>query len=105
MEKEEIIKQKKEYKPGDEQYVKITISETGEKGSSVPGDMRMSVNNMTERQLMLCAIALMERVFTGFHEEDCSVLSYLHRVLKKAAIIDQAAEELSDKEESDEPNE
>ena len=104
MEKKEI-KQKVEYKTGDEQYVKIMISETGEKGSGVPGDMRMSVNNMTERQLMLCAIALMERVFKGFHEEDCSVLSYIQKVLKKSAIIDKVAEELVNKEEGDEPNE
>lgn len=104
MDKEEI-KQKSEYKPGDEQYVKITISKTGEKGVDVPGDMRVAANNMTERQLLLCAIALMERVFTGFHDEDCSVLSYIHNALKKSAIIDKAAEELINKEESDEPNE
>lgn len=65
---------RREVKPeefkGQEQYIKVTLHNTGDKHWDTPGAMQVECNNLTLRQMFLASMVLFENVCKQFNEDE-----------------------------------
>ena len=100
-----VKSEKTKYKPGTEQYVKITMDKTGEKGTDVPGGIGFDIHGLSARQLFLAWVVLTERVVQEFGTPgEHQLPNYIQSVFSRAQALSEFTEKLKnvDKDEDDE---
>lgn len=100
-----VKKEQTKYAPGMEQYVKITLSKTGDKGVDVPGGCEVEVHGVTARQMFFAWVVLTERVVQEFGKPgENSLAKYIYTVLSRAQTLSNFTEKLKniDKDDTDE---
>lgn len=110
MKSDNVVEEKRvaEFNPEEEQFVKVTLQGTGADGTDAIADkVNIQVQNMTQLQLLLVTIKLLEKCVKDFDKNDDSIYGFLGRIfyeghtVKKMlqSVLEQAKEESEKKPE------